>query len=173
MNRYDDIENIAYNLISKYKTRNPLEILKYRGVIVMPFKGKTKLLGMYTILKNTKFVFFNPNISEEMKNMVFAHELGHDVLHQEEAKQKYLHEFELFNIETKLETEANLFASHILLDENEIKELASQNYTYDQIASYLNVNVNLLLFKISEMNRKNYRYNVLEKGNNKYLLEEK
>lgn len=173
MNRYDEIENLANDLIKKYDTRNPLDILKNRGVVVMPFKGNTKLLGMYTIIENTRFVFFNPNISEEMKNMVFAHELAHDVLHSEEAKTTHLHEFELFNIETKLETEANLFASHILLDENEIRELASLDYTYDQIASCLNVNVNLLLFKISEINRKHFRYDINEKGSNGYLIEGK
>lgn len=169
MNRYDEIEVLANDLIKKYNTRNPLEILKNRSVVVMPFKGNTKLLGMYTIIENTRFVFFNPNISEEMKNMVFAHELAHDVLHREEAKNTHMYEFELFNIETKLETEANLFAAHLLLDANEIKELASLDYTYDQIASYMNVNVNLLLFKISEINRKHFKYNINIKGNNRYL----
>lgn len=169
MKIYDEIEKKANNLIEKYKTRNPRKILEQRGVVVMPFKGETKLLGMYTILLDTRFIFYNPSIAEEMKNMVLAHELGHDVLHQEEAQNKRIYEFEIFNIENKLETEANLFASHLLLDEKEIEYLAKQDYTYDQISSILNVNVNLLLFKISEINRKTNQYKISEGGDNKYL----
>lgn len=169
MNRYNYIESLANDLVSKYKTRNPLSLLKQRDVVVMPFKGRTKLLGMYTIISNTRFVFYNPDLTDEMKNMVLAHELGHDILHQEEARLKQIYEFELFNIENKIETEANLFASHILIDEKEVENFAKLDYTYDQTASCLNVNVNLLLFKISEINRKNNEYNSYTQANNTFL----
>lgn len=173
MKRYEEIENEANSLISRFNTRNPIDILKQMDIIVMPFKGKTKLLGMFAVIKNISFIFFNPDISDEMLNMVMAHELGHAILHQEEAKTNHLHEFELFNIENKIETEANLFAAHLLLDDEKIEELAREKFTYDQIAAALNVNVNLLLFKISEINRKCLKFKVHEKGNNRYLIEDK
>lgn|SRR5574344_765117 len=169
MNRYQFIEDQANNLVAKYNTRDPYTILKNLGVEVLPFKGKTKLLGMYTHILNTSFVFYNPDSSYEMKKMVFAHELGHYILHQEEALKDKIFEFELFNIENSLETEANLFASHLLVDQKEVLELASLDYTYDQIAASLNVNVNLLLFKISEMNRKQNILKSLPEIDNKFL----
>ena len=169
MNRYQFIEDQANNLVDKYNTRNPYTILKNLGVEILPFKGKTKLLGMYTRILSTSFVFYNPDNSYEMKKMVFAHELGHHILHQEEALKDKIFEFELFNIENSLETEANLFASHLLIDQKEVLDLASLDYTYDQIASSLNVNVNLLLFKISEMNRKQNILKLLPEIDNKFL----
>ena len=169
MNRYDFILKKALNLINSHSTNNPKVILKELGVNLIPFKSKTKLLGMYTIIKRNYFVFYNPNIDANMLNMVFAHELGHHILHKKEATNNTLHEFELFDISSILETEANIFAAHLLINENDIKNLASQGFTYDQIAQDLGVNINLLLFKISEMRRiyqKEYRLNPI---NNKFF----
>jgi len=166
---YDQIQKKAISLIKKHKTNDPKQILKERGVHLIAFKSDTKLLGMYTVIKRNRFVFYNPNLTDTMKKMVFAHELGHDILHRSQLSSNSFHEFELFDVNSLLETEANLFACHLLIDEEELQTLGSQGYTYDQIASKLRININLLLFKIAEMNRKGKRYTLSSNIDNKFF----
>ena len=58
---YDQIYEDVLDLIKKHDSRNPKEILKERGVHLIAFKSDTKLLGMYKIIKDSRFVFYNPN----------------------------------------------------------------------------------------------------------------
>ena len=54
------------------------------------------------------------------------------------------------------EYEANAFASHILLDDEEVYSLARQGYDVVQIAQMMGSNINLMLIKMQEMNKLNY-----------------
>ena len=83
--------------------------------------------------------------------MVVAHEIGHDILHYKEAKHGSMQEFELFDMKDSLEYEANVFESHLLLDTNELLELARDGVDVASIASIMCVNINLVLIKISEL----------------------
>lgn len=83
---YDEIFDDVKKLIKKYDSRNPKEILIQRGVNIIAFKENTKLLGMYKIIKRNSFVFYNPFVDKRIQNMVFAHELGHDLYHKDMAK---------------------------------------------------------------------------------------
>ena len=111
---------------------------------------------MYKIIKRNRFVFYNPYVDKRIINMVLAHELGHDLYHRKEASGVKLIEYELFDITSSMELEANLFASHLLIDEREIADDLKIGYTYDQLASKYNVNVNLMIFKLNEMHRLGY-----------------
>lgn len=153
MSLYDEIFRDVKKLIKKYDTRDPKEILRQRGVILLAFKENTKLLGMYKIIKRNAFVFYNPFVDERIQNMVFAHELGHDIYHRAYAKDSNLIEYELFDINSEMELCANIFAAHLLLDEKRLIEDIKQGYTYNQLASIYGVNVNLMIFKLNEMHR--------------------
>ena len=152
LSSYDKIYADSQNLIEKYKTRDPKEILEGRGVFIIPFTSPTTILGMYKIIMRNRFVFYNPFVDERIINMVLAHELGHDIYHKKEAKDGVA-EYELFDINTEMEIEANIFAAHLLLDENKKKEEKKKGYTYQQLASLYDVNVNLMIFKLNEMHR--------------------
>ncbi|WP_311492012.1 ImmA/IrrE family metallo-endopeptidase [uncultured Anaerococcus sp.] len=149
---YDQIYQDAQNLIKTYGTRDPKEILEGRGVGLITFKDNTKLLGMYKIILGRRFVFYNPHVDYRIVNMVLAHELGHDLYHQENAKDNLV-EYEIFDIKSEMEIEANIFASHLLLDEKKIMEDIIEGYTYNELASMYEVNVNLMIFKLNEMHR--------------------
>lgn len=149
---YDQIYEDALDLIKIHGTRDPRSILEERGVHLIPFKEDTKLLGMYKIILESRFVFYNPNVDYRILNMVFAHELGHDIYHQANAK-KTLVEYEIFDIKSEMEIEANIFAAHLLLDEKKLMEDIVEGYTYNELASMHDVNVNLMIFKLNEMHR--------------------
>lgn len=149
---YDKIFKDSQNIINEYKSRDPREILEGRGVNLIAFASPTKLLGMYKIIKRNRFVFYNPYVDGRIINMVLAHELGHDIYHQDQVKEGFA-EYELFDINTEMEIEANIFAAHLLLDENKLIEDIKEGYTYHQLASLYDVNANLMIFKLNEMHR--------------------
>lgn len=149
---YDRIYEDVEKLIKKHSSRDPREILEDRGIHLIAFKENTKLLGMYTIIKDCRFVFYNPNVDYRIQTMVFAHELGHDIYHRDFAKEGMV-EYEIFDINNEMELEANIFAAHLLLDENKLMEDIREGYTYNELASLYDVNVNLMVFKLNEMHR--------------------
>ena len=167
-NRYGLIYEDAMKLIKNHKTRDPELILKNRNVNLLPFTGETHALGMYVVIKRNRFVFYNPSIDDNFKRMMFAHELGHDLYHRAEAKEG-LSEFTLFDVKSSLEYEANLFASHLLLDESEIIDYGKMGYDLDQIAQVMKVNINLLLFKFYGMNKLGYDFNLDQCINRKFF----
>lgn len=152
---YDDVKK----LIAYHGTRDPRSILRERNVTLIPFKERTKLLGMYKVFLRNKFVFYNPYVDEHILNMVFAHELGHDFYHKEHAKKEEIIEYELFNITNTTELEANLFAAHLLIDEEELFEYIREGRNYEELAKIFNVNINLMVFKLNEMYRMGYEIN--------------
>ena len=149
---YDQIYEDVLDLIKTHKTRDPRQILEERGVHIIPFKENTKLLGMYKIIMDSRFVFYNPYVDYRILNMVFAHELGHDIYHQANAKDTLV-EYEIFDIKSEMEIEANIFAAHLLLDEKRLMDDIIEGYTYNELASMHDVNVNLMIFKLNEMHR--------------------
>lgn len=152
---YDRIYEDVQDLIARHGGNDPRAILSERGVELMPFCGPTRLLGMYKILNDQPFVFYNPDLDEPLLRMVFAHELGHDYYHREAATEGFI-EYSLLDITGAREMEANIFAAHLLLDDDEVDTLAREGYSYDQLAALCEVNANLMVIKLSEMQRRGY-----------------
>ena len=143
-------------LIQKFKCNNPFELAEALDIDVMERADFKRQKGAFKVILNDSFIFINANLSDEMKRLVCAHELGHALLHRSLGKSESgLMEFELFNITNTTEYEANLFAANLLLDETIIEELISDGYDVVQIARQLGTNVNLLLLKLQQMNDDN------------------
>ena len=53
-----DIRKIVSNLVSKYRTRNPLEIADYLGIKVQ-FADIGELNGFYTYKRRKRIIFLN------------------------------------------------------------------------------------------------------------------
>ena len=97
-----------------------------------------------------RFIFLNSRLDEDWLPMVLAHEIGHDQLHRELAKTG-LQEFELFRMSSRTEYEANAFASHLLLDNDEVYRLVRAGEDMETISKRLRCNINLMLIKMREM----------------------
>lgn len=155
---YEDVQD----LIELHGTRDPKVILEERDVTLIPFKEETRLLGMYKIILRNKFVFYNPYVDDRILNMVLAHELGHDIYHSHLAKEEELIEYELFDITSTTELEANIFVAHLLIDEDELMDHIVLGKNYEDLARTFDVNINLMIFKLNEMYRMGYPINQLE-----------
>ena len=157
------IENIsaaANKLIKQYKSRNPYELADYMGVTVMLRDDFTKLKGMYTIIARKRFIFINSNLHPHMQRTVCAHELGHDQLHRELASERCFQEFVLYDMSLRPEYEANVFASELLLPDDEILDLIGLEYDNIQIAQTMNSDPNLVGIKASLLLNRGYNFRI-------------
>ena len=145
---------IPSKLISRYGTRDPFRICREKGIEVMFRDDFTGQKGAFSLMLNVPFIFINNNLSDEMKRIVCAHELGHAMLHRKlcrQRKNQTIYEYEIFDIRNSTEYEANIFAANLLIDEREMNEYMSYGYDIVQTARAMNLNVNLLLIKLHEM----------------------
>ena len=76
------------------------------------------------------------------------------------AKGEGLKEFVLFNMKDTTEYEANAFAAHLIIDDDDIYSMSKEKYDVVQMAKMLNVNINLVLIKLQELNKLGYDFRV-------------
>lgn len=146
-----EIACVVKDLIQKYQTRDVRELSEALGIKLYFREDFDRLLGMYAVIAKRRCVFLNANMSEIDTKMVLAHEIGHDILHRGEEED--FAEFTLFRIKNEREYEANIFAAHLLLDDEAVLQLAREGGDVFSIAQILEVDVNLLLIKLHEMKR--------------------
>lgn len=148
------------SIIKKANSRNPIEIAAHLNIKLYWNADFEALLGMYTLINQKRCIIMNNHLDDNMSNMVLAHEIGHDTLHRDIAKNGALQEFELFDMINSTEYEANVFAAHLLLDTDEILEYAHEGMQISNIASMMNVNINLALIKINELSQMGHELRV-------------
>lgn len=162
-----EIYKKATQLVQKSGTNNVLKIADELG-IKLYYENYENLLGMYTCRWKHRFIFLNNNLEGSMLQIVLAHELGHDIFHRDLASNG-LKEFALFDIRSITEYEANAFAAHVLLNNEDVLSLARAGYDVAQISSSLNSHINLLLIKMQELNRIGLDINVPYRPQSNFL----
>ena len=163
------IHNAAAKLIKRCYSRDPFEIADAIGIIIRYDHNFTLLKGMYKIIERNRYVILNGNLKKDVLRIVLAHELGHDTHHRAYAKDNALKEFMLYDMSTRPEYEANVFAGELLLDDKEIFTLAKEGYDIPAIAGELNADYNLLLIKMDEMRKKGYDLRVSLESDRRFL----
>ena len=69
-------------LARKYKSTDPFEIAEALDIEVLERSDFKRQKGAFKVILNNSFIFINANLSDEMKRLVCAHELGHALLHR-------------------------------------------------------------------------------------------
>lgn len=144
------IYELANDLVEKYKIRDPFEIAERLGINVV-FYDLGSLNGLYNLCLGNRFIAVNKKLSDPMQCVVVAHELGHDRLHRELAKKGAINEFSLYDMTSKPEREANIFAANIILGDDEVFDIAKDGYTTLGMARILRVPHELLKIKLLDM----------------------
>ena len=150
----------ANDIVKRTGTNNPMKIAPEIGILLRYSEELDKLLGLYTYRWKHRIILLNDKMDEIMAKMVCAHEIGHDTLHRDLAKGNGLKEFVLFNMKDTTEYEANAFAAHLLIDNDDVYSLSREGYDVVQMAKQLNVNINLMLIKLQELNKLGYNFRV-------------
>lgn len=102
----------------KHQTINPFSIAKDLG-IVLSYAPLGETLGFFFHDSRIKFININSDIDEQLQRFVCAHELGHAILHPR-ANTPFLKKNTFFSVD-KIEVEANYFAVHLLLSNEDLK----------------------------------------------------
>lgn len=165
----NEIFSEAEKLIGKCGTRNPLKIANETGIKVLHCKFED-LLGMYTYRLKNRIIILNDNLSYYSEQIVAAHELGHDRLHRELAKEGSFKEFGLLNTKHISEYEANAFAAHLLMNNEDVEQLMKTEDDIYTTAKLLCMNPDLLLIKIQEMNKLGYSIPLPLEYNNRFFV---
>lgn len=105
------------NLIAKYNTKNPFKLSKKLSIeIIFEDLGDTK--GFYKKILRNKFIFINSELTEFEQKLVCAHELGHAILHSTRRFEFLIDNTRILR-DTKIENEANEFASWLIFGDDE------------------------------------------------------
>ena len=70
-------------------------------------------------------------------------------------------EYEIFNVRTPLEADANEFAASILIDKDQLLQMLRSDMTILQVAIEMHVNVNLLIYMIEKLRKQGMLFNEL------------
>lgn len=164
-----EIVKKANRLVNGLGTRNPHRMARELGIEIIPLEFK-KQRGAYKVLMRNRFIFIKSDLHPVMENIVLLHEIGHDTLHRDEAiRAGGFKEFNIFDMrESRMEYEANIFASQISLPDDEILEYIDQGYDVQQIARAMCSDINLVALKTDTLIAQGYRLRQ-QKYHNRFL----
>lgn len=144
------IHRIAQSMIKSEGTNDPFILAQRRGIEVLFCSGFGSLKGMFRVIKKVPFIFINKDMDEYQQTLVCAHELGHAVLHREYAMNNPVQEYTLYDMQSKPEYEANIFAASLLIDVEELTDyIYTYNYSAEQIARAMGTDINLIALMIA------------------------
>ncbi len=133
------IAKLSDALCEKHGTRNPFELAEAEGIEIRFCPEFQTLKGMYKVILNQRFIFLNGNLKRREAKQVLAHELGHDMLHREMAKDSIVQDHFILDMTLKPEYEANLFAAGILLDTKKVISLLKEGLSREEMGKKLSV----------------------------------
>lgn len=137
------IKRQVSQLVRKYQTRDPFEMIKGMNVILVhyPLKG---VRGFYQYFQRNNIIYLDERLSETEQRFVLAHELGHMFLHKK-ANAIFMDTRTQFNTD-KFELETNLFAMELLLPDSFLDEY--RDFTIDQISRMTGYHKRLIELRI-------------------------
>ena len=79
-----EIVKIVNKLIDRCGTRDPYKVAKELGINII-YRNFDKQRGAYKVILKNRFVFLKNGMHPVVEQIVLWHEIGHDVLHRQEA----------------------------------------------------------------------------------------
>ena len=129
MGETERIKRLVSYYVRHFGTTDPFEIADRLGVLYQI--GNCKNAGCYMFLKNHRYIFLSDKLEDSELRLVMAHELGHALL--DRKTNCYFIRNKTLISTSRLELRANLFAAHLLIGDDILKEYAG--YTEEQFCS--------------------------------------
>ena len=148
------IASLCDALVQKHGTHNPFELAEAEGISLRFCPEFQSLKGMYKVILNQRFIFLNGNLKRREAKQVLAHELGHDMLHREMAKDSIVQDHFILDMTLKPEYEANLFAAQLLLPDEKVLSLIKGGITKEEMARKLSVSPLFVDLKIQILEKR-------------------
>lgn len=140
-----DIKKRVNLLVRKYGTRNPLEIAKCMGCIIVryPLEG---VRGFYHYFQRNHIIYVDDRLPEHIMLFVIAHELGHIFLHK--RSNAIFMDTRTYLLKSRYENEANLFAMNLLISDEDIEE--HLDYTTAQLSRFYGYHKSLIELRLRD-----------------------
>lgn len=116
----------ACELVKKYGTNDPLEIVKQLRIIVL-YEELGNIYGYFNESRRVPIIHVNFKLNEIWLRWVIGHELGHRILHPG-MNMPFLRRNTLFSVD-RFEREANCFVLQLLTSGNK-PEMGESRSTY-------------------------------------------
>lgn len=145
-----------------YDTSDPLELIRDLKINLWLRSGLGYLKGFYYMSHHQRYIVINADLNERDQLMVAAHELGHDRFHQYLARVSPLKDFMLYDMTSRAEYQANVFASELLISDTAVEECIAENMDYFNLCSIVGFNPQLVTFKLYGMMQRGYKINLPE-----------
>lgn len=126
------MDRIVKKLISKYHSRDPVDIIEGMNIKLIYADLGENVRGFYQYFKRGRAIYINSSLNEYIQKQVMRHELGHAVLHTK--TNRIFMELATLQVPNRYENEADLFATFLAISEEDIAEYIEYGYTLQQIA---------------------------------------
>lgn len=154
-----DIAEKVIELTKKYNTRDPFSLADSLGIDV-DCADLGSLKGFYIVYSDNRFVVLNSSLTEPLSRVILAHEIGHDILHREFAQNGGLKESTFFDMKSRPEMEANVFAANLLITDKEVIGYGEDGFTSEDMSKDLYVPHPIALIKINDMIKRGFELNI-------------
>lgn len=153
----------AKSVLEEFGGQDVFETAENAGVNVW-FRALGSLKGFYIFENNCRYIVINEELDDITKGVVCAHELGHDTLHRK-LSVGGIRENTLFLANNKTEREANLFASEILIPDDDILSALSECDSVKRLSAQLGLPSELIQYKLEAMNFKGHHFKLSDVKN--------
>lgn len=165
----DYIYGCISELIKKYGTRDPFELMEQLGITLCSTRLDT-VKGYCIIVQGYAYIAVNDSLERIDRTIVAAHELGHIMLHSDQLIDNAHHDFNFYDVTDKTEYQANLFAADLLIDDVEVEDLLpSEGIDFYTLAKCLYTDPQLLTFKLVSMAKRGYNCNIIAPPKSNFL----
>lgn len=144
-----NIKDIILHLTQKYNTSDPFELANALKIAVY-YEELGTINGYYNNPLRMKQIHINSSLNDHDAKYTCAHELGHAIMHPT-ASTPFLRSKTFISID-KLEIEANVFATNLLISDEVITE--NRNYTIEQLSRLLGYEKELILLRLKSYQEK-------------------
>ena len=156
---YSEITKAVEKLKKRYDEDDPYALCRAMGIELIYGNFGTDenaIKGFFLECKRIKTITVNSDLPEIIQRLIIFHEIGHAVLHKTKAVHAF-HEVALYDSNSIMEKEANLFAAEFMLNDNDVLEALNDEGAFFSAAATLNVPPELLDFKFRVLKWKGYK----------------
>ena len=147
------IHQQANDLVQNFGTRNIKKIALNVGMEISETDCFHELLGLFAFQWHNHMVFINQRIDKYTKQMVCGYAVGHYLEHPNLNSVK---KFIAIKDKHIILHEQNAFASHLMLDSDEVYQMTKRGLDAAQIAATKGIHLNLVLVKLLELHHLGY-----------------
>jgi len=141
-----DTKSFANRLANYHGTRDPVRISQERGYVVIdtPLSG---IRGYYQYIQRCHIIYLDNDLSEQDRNWVCAHELGHSLMHK--SMNRVFMDTRTHMVTNRYEIEADRFAVDLIYSDDDMREYV--DCSLDTIARCLGVSYSLAEYRMGSL----------------------